>query len=133
MRKIIFSILIIFLLAGTAITTVTDKQKAEAKNMYESTLSDRNSVKASHILVATEEEALKLKSEIESNKITFEDAAAKYSKCPSGRNGGDLGFFGRGQMVKPFEDAAFSLPVGEISAPVKTQFGYHLIKVTASK
>jgi len=131
MRKIICSILIILGLTG--IIAITENQKAEAKNMYENTLSDRNSVRASHILVATEAEALKIKSDIESNKITFEDAAQKYSKCPSGRNGGDLGFFGRGQMVKPFEDAAFNSPVNEVSAPVKTQFGYHLIKVTASK
>ena len=131
MFKIIFSILTVLLLTG--VVMVTNSQKVEAKGMYESTLSDRSSVRASHILVATEAEALKLKKDIEGNNITFEDAAAKYSSCPSGRNGGDLGFFTRGQMVKPFEDASFSLPVGEISAPVKTQFGYHLIKVTASK
>ena len=131
MFKIIFSILTILLLTG--IVTVTNNQKAEARSMYESTLNDRSSIRASHILVPTEEAALKLKKDIEGNNITFEEAASKYSSCPSGRNGGDLGFFGKGQMVKPFEDAAFSLPVGEISAPVKTQFGYHLIKVTASK
>ena len=105
--------------------------EVEAKNAYESL--NRTSVRASHILVSNEADALKLKNAIEAGQITFEDAAQKYSSCPSGQRGGDLGFFGRGQMVKPFEDAAFTLPVGEVSNPVQTQFGYHLIKVTAEK
>ena len=92
-----------------------------------------NFVKASHILVNSKEQALRIKKEIESGNITFEQAAQKYSSCPSGAKGGDLGYFKRGQMVKEFEDAAFSLPVGKISNPVKTQFGYHLILVTAKQ
>ncbi len=90
-------------------------------------------VRASHILVNSQDQALRLKKEIEAGNITFEDAAKKYSTCPSGANGGDLGYFGRGQMVKEFETSAFSLPVNKVSDPVKTQFGYHLIKVTATK
>ena len=86
-------------------------------------------VKASHILVKTEEEAKKLYEEIKAGK-DFSEAAKEHSSCPSGRNGGDLGFFPKGVMVKPFEDAAFSLPVGELSQPVQTQFGWHLILVT---
>jgi len=86
-------------------------------------------VKASHILVETEAEAISLKEEIVSGQA-FEDVAAAHSLCPSGRNGGDLGFFGKGQMVSEFEDAAFSLNVGELSDPVKTNFGWHLILVT---
>lgn len=86
-------------------------------------------IKASHILVETEQEAINLKEEILSG-TAFETVAAQHSKCPSGANGGDLGFFGRGQMVKEFENAAFDLKVGEISDPVKTNFGWHLIIVT---
>lgn len=86
-------------------------------------------VKASHILVDTEQEAIKLREEILSGK-DFEDVAAEHSNCPSGARGGDLGFFGRGQMVKEFENAAFDLKVGEISDPIRTNFGWHLILVT---
>ena len=86
-------------------------------------------VRASHILVETKEEAQKLREEILNGK-NFEDVAAMVSMCPSGANGGDLGFFGRGMMVKPFEDACFSMQVGDISEPVETQFGWHLIELT---
>lgn len=90
-------------------------------------------VRASHILVESEEQALRIKKDIENGDITFEAAAKKYSTCPSGANGGDLGYFRRNQMVKPFEDAAFSQNVDTISNPVKTEFGYHLIKVVDKK
>lgn len=86
-------------------------------------------VRASHLLVKTEEEAAKLREEILAGK-DFAEVAAQVSMCPSGRDGGDLGFFGKGQMVREFEDACFSMQVGEISNPIKTQFGYHLIKLT---
>lgn len=90
------------------------------------------SVKASHILVDTKAEADSIKSKID-NGASFESMAAKYSKCPSGKSGGDLGYFEKGQMVPAFEDAAFALPVGKVSCPVKTQFGWHLIKVYDKK
>lgn len=89
-------------------------------------------VKASHILVDSEDKALALKQSIESGETNFADAAAANSKCPSGASGGDLGYFGRGQMVREFETACFdeSVNVGDVSEPIQTQFGYHLIQVT---
>lgn len=89
-------------------------------------------VKASHILVDTEEEAVKIKSEIDGG-MSFADAAKQYSSCPSSEKGGDLGFFGKGQMVPEFEDAAFALEENVVSAPVQTQFGYHLIQKTGAQ
>lgn len=85
-------------------------------------------VKASHILVDSEAKAQVILEEIK-NGLSFEEAASQYSSCPSKERGGDLGFFGRGQMVPEFENASFSMAVGEISAPVQTQFGYHLIQL----
>lgn len=90
------------------------------------------SVRAAHILVKDEAQAKELKTRIE-NGEKFEALAQKYSLCPSGENGGDLGYFTKHQMVKPFEDAAFQTEVGQISEPVKTQFGWHLIKVYDKK
>ena len=87
---------------------------------------DVTEVRASHILVKTRQEAVKIRKEIVNGDISFEDAAEKYSLCP---NGGDLGYFKRGQMVQPFSDVAFDLKVGQISDPVGTKFGWHLIKV----
>ena len=89
-------------------------------------------VRASHILVGTEAEAAAISKKLATGS-KFEDLARQYSKCPSGQKGGDLGFFGRGMMVKEFEEAAFSLPPGSVSKPVKTEFGFHLIKVTAKR
>jgi peptidyl-prolyl cis-trans isomerase C len=85
---------------------------------------------ASHILVPTEKECLSLKQEIETGKATFEAAAKKHSQCPSGAEGGALGKFSRGQMVPEFDTVVFSAEVNKVHGPVKTQFGYHLIKIT---
>jgi len=85
------------------------------------------SIKASHILVQQEFEANDLIKKIEAGD-DFSQLAKDFSLCPSGKEGGDLGFFSKGQMVKPFEDAAFGLEIGDVSRPVRTQFGYHLIK-----
>lgn len=88
------------------------------------------SIRASHILVETEQEAIKALDDV-FNRGDFEAIAMARSKCPSGNKGGDLGIFGRGQMVKPFEDAAFALEIGATSKkPVQTQFGWHIIKRT---
>lgn len=86
-------------------------------------------ISASHILVETEHEAKDLVKKLGEGK-SFEALAKEFSKCPSGQDGGALGSFGKGQMVEPFETAAFALKVGETSGPVRTQFGYHLIKRT---
>ena len=86
-------------------------------------------VRTSHILVEKQSLALKLHEELKAGG-DFAALAKKYSTCPSGKRGGDLGVFGRGQMVKEFEQAAFALEVGQMSDPIKTQFGYHLIKRT---
>lgn len=87
------------------------------------------SAKAQHILVENLEDCEKLKNEIEGGK-DFSEAAMENSTCPSGREGGHLGEFSPGQMVKEFDEVVFSAAVNEVHGPVKTQFGYHLIKIT---
>ncbi len=87
------------------------------------------SISASHILVKTEDEAKTIVGELKSGKDFAELAKAK-STGPSGPQGGSLGSFGRGRMVPAFEQAAFALKAGEVSEPVKTRFGWHVIKVT---
>lgn len=91
-----------------------------------------NKIHAAHILVKTETEAFGILFDIR-NGMKFEEIARARSLCPSGKKGGDLGWFGRGQMAKEFEDAAFALKVGETSKPVKTQFGWHIIKLIEAK
>lgn len=88
---------------------------------------------ASHILVESEEQAAALREKIVAGEISFEDAARAHSSCPSREQGGSLGEFGRGQMVPEFEEACLALQPGELSAPVKTQFGYHLIRLDDKK
>lgn len=85
-------------------------------------------IRARHILVRGLTEAMDLHDKIVKQGQDFGEVAKQFSQCPSKANGGDLGLFGRGQMVKPFEDASFSLPVGGLSQPIQTQFGYHLIQ-----
>ena len=87
---------------------------------------------ARHILVNTEAECLDLKQQIE-NGADFAELASKHSGCPSGRQGGDLGEFGRGQMVKEFDEAVFNGDVNVVQGPIKTQFGYHLLEVTSRR
>ena len=89
-------------------------------------------VKASHILVKTEAEAKEIMQKIKAGD-DFAKLAKLYSQCPSGNAGGDLGYFGKGQMVKPFEEACFKANAGDVLGPVKPQFGWHLIKVTDVK
>jgi peptidyl-prolyl cis-trans isomerase C len=89
-------------------------------------------VNAAHILVKDEGRASELLAMVRSGE-DFAQLARTHSECPSGKNGGSLGWFGRGQMVKEFEDAAFSAQKGDTVGPVKTQFGWHLIKVIDAK
>ncbi len=87
------------------------------------------SASARHILVETEEVCNDLKEQIE-NGGDFAAVAAEFSACPSGKSGGDLGKFSKGQMVKEFDDVVFSKELNKVHGPVKTQFGYHLIEIT---
>jgi peptidyl-prolyl cis-trans isomerase C len=84
---------------------------------------------ARHILVDTEEQCQDLKNQIDEG-ADFAELAKKHSSCPSGQNGGELGQFGPGMMVKEFDEAVFSAEVSVVQGPVKTQFGYHLLEVT---
>ena len=106
--------------------------EAEAKEYYdanEAKFAKGETIQAKHILIDSEEQGNEISKAIANDETTFEEAAGKYSSCPSKENGGDLGEFGAGQMVKEFEDAAFAAEIGKVIGPVKTQFGYHLIKV----
>tara|TARA_B100000315_G_scaffold172000_1_gene160501 strand:+ start:1765 stop:2046 length:282 start_codon:yes stop_codon:yes gene_type:complete len=85
--------------------------------------------RARHILVPTEDACNHLKIKIEAG-TDFTEVANEYSQCPSSAQGGDLGEFSPGQMVKEFDDVVFSAELGKVHGPVKTKFGYHLIEIT---
>ncbi|OGV68971.1 MAG: peptidylprolyl isomerase [Lentisphaerae bacterium RIFOXYA12_FULL_48_11] len=87
---------------------------------------------ARHILVNSKEECEEIKKQIE-NGASFAEMAKLHSECPSGQEGGDLGEFNPGQMVKEFDQVVFRDEVGKVHGPVKTQFGYHLIEITSRK
>jgi peptidyl-prolyl cis-trans isomerase C len=106
--------------------------EAEAKKIYDEQIgkvTPQDEVRARHILVATKEEAHEVIELIGGGDDFGEVAKAKSKDQGSGAQGGDLGYFARGQMVKPFEDAAFALKPGDVSEPVETQFGWHVIKI----
>ncbi len=118
---------------GRIITWIVDYDCQQENNVF---FQSKPEVQAAHILISTEnkteEEALALIEEIRKNvtAANFAEYAQKYSQDPGSKdNGGDLGWFGKGAMVPEFEQTAFALNIGEISEPVKTQFGYHLILV----
>jgi peptidyl-prolyl cis-trans isomerase C len=85
---------------------------------------------ARHILVASESACNELKEQIAQGG-DFAALAQEHSQCPSGAQGGELGTFGPGQMVREFDEVVFSAPVGEVQGPVQTQFGFHLVEVTS--
>lgn len=108
---------------------VTDKEVEDYYTANKEMFKLPEMVSAKHILVETEDKAKEVLNKINEG-MSFEEAAREFSSCPSNAQGGDLGKFNRGQMVPEFEEAAFTLEIGKVSEPVKTQFGYHLIKVT---
>ncbi len=87
---------------------------------------------ARHILVASEQACQDLKTQIEGG-ADFAALARQHSSCPSGRQGGDLGEFSPGQMVREFDEVVFSAELNKVQGPVKTQFGYHLLEVTSRR
>jgi peptidyl-prolyl cis-trans isomerase C len=111
---------------------VTDEEAEEYFKANGQYFKGNETVSAKHILVDSLEKANEVLEKLKDG-LTFEDAAEEYSSCPSKAQGGNLGEFTRGQMVPEFEDAAFKLEIGVVSEPVKTQFGYHLIKVENKK
>lgn len=104
----------------------TEDEIIDYYNNNKDAFGNPETLQASHILVENEEKAKEVIEELNSG-LSFEEAASKHSTCPSKDQGGRLGGFGRGQMVKEFEDAAFDMEVGATSQPVKSQFGYHII------
>lgn len=85
--------------------------------------------RARHLLVATEEQCNEIKARIEAGE-DFAAMAKEFSQCPSGRSGGDLGQFSKGQMVPEFDTVVFNDALNVVHGPVKTQFGYHLLETT---
>ena len=122
-------------MAATKVIEGAEVSDEETKAFYEENKEQfvqGAQVSAKHILVDSEEKAAQIAEEIAAGK-NFEDAAKEYSTCPSKERGGDLGFFGKGQMVPEFEKAAFEAELNVVVGPVKTQFGYHLILVEDKK
>lgn len=119
--------------ADKAVASVTVSE-SEVRDYYDANregFKREESVNASHILVDSESVAYEIL-DLLAGGTSFEDAAKKYSTCPSKENGGNLGDFTRGQMVPEFDTAVFEMSVGEVTkVPVKTQFGYHLIKLNS--
>lgn len=110
---------------------VTDDEVKKYYDEHPDQFDAGDSFNASHILVDSEELANELRAKIESGELTFENAAKEHSTCPSGKQGGSLGDFGHGQMVPEFENACAELSEGEVSSPVKTQFGWHIIRLNS--
>ena len=109
--------------------TLTEEEKEAFFESNKSRFVKPDTASAKHILVDSEEKASDLLDKINAGEVTFEAAATEHSSCPSKDAGGDLGTFERGQMVPEFDEAVFTMNKGEIVGPVKTQFGYHLIKL----
>jgi foldase protein PrsA len=112
---------------------ITDEEIKDYFEENKESFNAEEQIKASHILVDSEEKAVEVKNKLNAGE-DFAELAKEYSTDNSNKdNGGSLGFFGRGEMVPEFEDIAFSLEAGKTSEPVKTDFGYHIIKVEEKK
>jgi peptidyl-prolyl cis-trans isomerase C len=120
---------------------VIEANEIDAKTFYDenpSNFQTPEQINASHILIATTEDASEdpkanleeIRASIIAGEISFAEAAAAHSSCPSSANGGSLGNFGKGQMVPEFEIAAFTQEIGEVGDIIQTQFGYHIIQVS---
>ncbi|WDV45554.1 peptidylprolyl isomerase [Clostridiaceae bacterium M8S5] len=120
------------IIANKYVDEVIKVDDKKAKEYYEQRKALFDQVRASHILVKTEEEAKAIKKQLDEG-AKFEELAKEKSLCPSKENGGDLGFKTYNGWVKEFSQKAFELEVGQISEPVKTNYGYHIIKVTDKK
>jgi len=119
-------------LDDTAIAAVNDDALQAAYDAKYANAAPSKEFNASHILVETEEEAATIKAEIDGGK-DFTEVAKTRSTGPSGPNGGELGWFGLGMMVEPFETAVIGLEAGQVSDPVQTQFGWHIIKLNETR
>ncbi|MEW8970624.1 MAG: peptidylprolyl isomerase [Mesobacillus sp.] len=126
----------VYLLAEKMIGASIDVSEEEMKNYFEEnkeSFDQKEQVKASHILVEDEATAMKVKEELDQGK-DFAELAKEFSTDSSNaENGGDLGYFSKGEMAEEFEKTAFALEAGAISEPVKTEFGYHIIKLVDKK
>ena len=119
-------------LQGVVAAAMTDEALQEDYNRLYGEVDPETEYNASHILVETEEEAAALVTDLEGG-ADFAELAKEKSTGPSGPRGGELGWFGKGAMVAPFEEAVVAMDVGSVSAPVQTQFGWHVIKLNETR
>lgn len=119
-------------IVGATDAAVTDEALQEAYDRLFADAAGGTEYNANHILVETQEEAQAIKDELDAG-AAFEELAMQRSTGPSGPNGGALGWFGEGMMVAPFEEAVVAMQPGEVSAPVQTQFGWHIIKLNETR
>jgi peptidyl-prolyl cis-trans isomerase C len=113
--------------------TVTEEAVRAEYDKFVAEFQPQDEIRASHILVESEEEAKAIKADLDGG-ADFAEVAKEKSKDPGAANGGDLGFFGKGMMVEPFQDAAFALTeAGQVSEPVQSQFGWHIIKLAEKR
>lgn len=122
-------------MAATSVVEKIRVSEEEERSYYQENqelFQEEGQVSAKHILVDSREQAEQVAAKL-AGGLAFEEAAEKYSTCPSKDRGGDLGYFSKGQMVPEFEKAAFGAEIGKVIGPVETQFGHHLILVEDKK